>query len=509
MSGSKQDSSGLKRGETHEVSLNSMNHLFKSESYIFEIDRRLILFDVLRGDFFEIDEVTHDVLAACDGQAPEEVLSVLDERYHPEEIQAALEELERAEVLTEEPLKIAPFHPPSRIELSHMSLCVTRDKAESERRKAKSAHSALRPSPFALCSEASRLTPLYMSEAVALGAMDLLLRESGMLRDCEVTFEGGEPLLNVPLLRRVIEYAEEQARDLGKRITFEVVTDGALLTRRIVDYFSEKDVAVVLEVGADGDPDVLGQVASVLRAGPHPVTLHIQVVATGRSLDLQGRIEALLRRFPFATSIGVRWANLPAEHPDALRAERLPGVRSALRGLSRHTLRHLLHRGETIVEEIEGPMAQLMERQVLLYSCGAGTRSVTVSPEGTLFPCSDLVGWKPLRMGDVFSGIDADRYRRWLQELHVERREPCRTCWARYLCGGGCCADAVLTTGDAATPNPVSCERIRHTYELAMAVCLEADEQAPSLLPSRYLTGHTVSPEVQVSDERPVLERYA
>ena len=30
------------------------------------------------------------------------------------------------------------------------------------------------------------------------------------------------------------------------------------------------------------------------------------------------------------------------------------------------------------------------------------------------------------------------RQRNWLAERMVDRQEPCRNCWARYLCGGGC-----------------------------------------------------------------------
>jgi uncharacterized protein len=348
-----------------------------------------------------------------------------------------------------------------------------------------------------------------MSETVALRAVDLLFRESGALRDCEVTFEGGEPLLNLPLLRRIIEYGEEQARRLGKQVAFEVVTDGALLTRRVVDYLMEKGVTVVLEFGPDDDAERGEQIASLLRAGNLPEALHLRVVADGRRLDLAGRVESLARRLPFAASIGIRWANLPAGHPDALCAKDLPAIRSALGELSRHTSRRLLSHEEPFLEEIEGAMAQLLERQVLFYSCGAGTRSLAVSPEGGLFPCFDLTGWESLRMGDVFSGIDADRYREWLRDLHIERRDPCRTCWARYLCGGGCRADAVLATGDAAVANPVSCERIRRTYELAMAIFLEVDERDPGFLSSRYLTDLTPSPKAGTTDELSVLERYA
>ena len=41
-------------------------------------------------------------------------------------------------------------------------------------------------------------------------------------------------------------------------------------------------------------------------------------------------------------------------------------------------------------------------------------------------------------MGSLDAGVDRSRQRRWLTERHVHRQEPCRGCWARYLCGGGC-----------------------------------------------------------------------
>jgi uncharacterized protein len=41
-------------------------------------------------------------------------------------------------------------------------------------------------------------------------------------------------------------------------------------------------------------------------------------------------------------------------------------------------------------------------------------------------------------MGSLAEGIDQDGQADWLRERHVHRQEPCRDCWARYLCGGGC-----------------------------------------------------------------------
>ena len=72
------------------------------------------------------------------------------------------------------------------------------------------------------------------------------------------------------------------------------------------------------------------------------------------------------------------------------------------------------------------------------YPCGAGAGYLGVSAEGELAACHRFVGDEEGAMGSLREGVDLERQSRWLAERHVHRQEPCRSCWARYLCGGGC-----------------------------------------------------------------------
>jgi len=72
------------------------------------------------------------------------------------------------------------------------------------------------------------------------------------------------------------------------------------------------------------------------------------------------------------------------------------------------------------------------------YPCGAGAGYLGVSASGGLFACHRFVEDEAASMGHVGRGVDRDKQRRWLAERVVDRQEPCRSCWARYLCGGGC-----------------------------------------------------------------------
>jgi uncharacterized protein len=72
------------------------------------------------------------------------------------------------------------------------------------------------------------------------------------------------------------------------------------------------------------------------------------------------------------------------------------------------------------------------------YPCGAGAGYLSANAEGDLYACHRLVDDQAYAMGDVTAGSDHAARARHLAASHVDGMQPCRSCWARYLCGGGC-----------------------------------------------------------------------
>jgi uncharacterized protein len=72
------------------------------------------------------------------------------------------------------------------------------------------------------------------------------------------------------------------------------------------------------------------------------------------------------------------------------------------------------------------------------YPCGAGAGYLSVDADGDLYACHRLIGDRSFDMGDVRNGPDNARRASLLRTAHVDLAEPCQSCWARYLCGGGC-----------------------------------------------------------------------
>jgi uncharacterized protein len=76
--------------------------------------------------------------------------------------------------------------------------------------------------------------------------------------------------------------------------------------------------------------------------------------------------------------------------------------------------------------------------------CGSADNYVSVSARGEYFTCHRTIDNPQFYLGT--GAAEEARRLQFLSERQVDRQEPCRTCWARYLCGGGCHAE-VLTAG--------------------------------------------------------------
>ena len=284
----------------------------------------------------------------------------------------------------------------------------------------------------------------------ALASVDLLFSEVAPGERVNLAFLGGEPLLNRAVIRAATERARSVADERGVDVTFSITTNGTRLTEDDGDFFEDHGFAVTVSL------DGLGPVHDRLRP----------FLGGQGSFDrIMARVVPLLarqRRMQVSARVTVTPVNLGlVEALDAFVALGFHGVGfSPL--LRSPTGRDELGRSElaAMLDEMVA-CGQEFERRVLAgerypftnavtamrelhrgthrpYPCGAGAGYLGVSADGDLAACHRFVGDPAAAFGSVTEGIDRRRLLRWLDERHVHRQEPCRGCWARYLCGGGC-----------------------------------------------------------------------
>ena len=115
--------------------------------------------------------------------------------------------------------------------------------------------------------------------------------------------------------------------------------------------------------------------------------------------------------------------------------------------------------------------------------CGGGRCFFAVSSSGDLFPCSEFIGIKKFKGGDIFR----DDIRKVLEtapfksvtQRHIENIEPCFRCAIRHFCGSPCPAEAFGMNGSVETRGAfckLYVEQVRYAFRLI------ADDKAEAYL---------------------------
>ncbi len=105
-----------------------------------------------------------------------------------------------------------------------------------------------------------------------------------------------------------------------------------------------------------------------------------------------------------------------------------------------------------------------------LSGCGAGREYLAVTPQGAFYPCHQFVGREGFAIGDVSGGIKRQDIRTLFSRNHVNNKQACRQCFAKYYCAGGCAANAHAFGGSLFTPNPLECAMLKKRTECALAL---------------------------------------
>ncbi len=388
------------------------------------------------------------------------------------------------------------------------------------------AHLARRPVVKALClhlAHACNLACRYcfadagrfggqaglMTDEVARRALDLLFDQSEGRRRLEVDFFGGEPLLNFDVLRRTVAYGRAKAAELGKTLKFTVTTNGTLLDEEIGDYLNRENIDTVLSL--DGRP----QVNDAMRTDAAGRGSYEQIMPRLRrfTASRQGRwyyVRGTFTRWNLDFAEDVRhladagFATISMEPvvtspdvPYALAEEDVPRILAEYERLA-ELYRERRRQGRPFgfyhfnLDLGGGPC--LSKR---LSGCGAGYEYVAVAPDGTIYPCHQFVGRPGFTLGDVERGITNTALAEEFRHTHVLAKDECRTCWARFLCSGGCHANNHLINGTIKECYALGCMLQRKRIEIALGLAAEEaiERQAREIgpLPARAPGGPAVS----------------
>jgi uncharacterized protein len=326
-----------------------------------------------------------------------------------------------------------------------------------------------------------------MALDTAKEAIDLLLADCPSGGRVQLTFLGGEPLINRKALQEATQYASAQAQSKKVQVSFSITTNGTLLKAEDAAFLEEHGFAVTISL------DGIGQQHDQLRPMKNGGSSYARIIekiapllAIQRKMQVSARVTV--------TPANIRIAQTMQEFMEMgfhsvgfsplLRSSNGKGemtqqdLQRMLQGMIECGLvfeQHVLAGKRFPFLNMINALKEIAKGTHRPYPCGAGAGYMGVSADGELSACHRFVNEPAGRMGSLQQGVDHELQNNWLATRHVHQQEPCNQCWARYLCGGGCHHE-VLEKGRTA------CDYIRGWLHYT----IQAHERISRLAPDWY-----------------------
>ena len=337
-----------------------------------------------------------------------------------------------------------------------------------------------------------------LSEQTGKKALDWLVAHSGNRRNLEVDFFGGEPLMNFPVIEKLVAYGRELEKQVHKHFKFTTTTNAVAMTDEMMNFMNREMDNVVISI--DGRREVHDR----MRPTPNGKGSYDLIIDKARKfVRLRDQKQYYLRgtftryNLDFGKDVlhladegfeqlSIEPVVTTPDKPYAIREQDLPAVFAEYESLGKEFLKrradgrwfNFFH---FMVDLTGGPC--LKKR---LTGCGAGNEYVAVTPEGDIYPCHQFVGREGMRMGSVLDGTFDTAMQNRFKQNHVLNKEKCRDCWARFYCSGGCAANAHAFNGDISKPYDLECQMERKRLECAMAIfATEHGEAEPAAADDR------------------------
>lgn len=319
-----------------------------------------------------------------------------------------------------------------------------------------------------------------MSYEVGKQALDFLIANSGNRKNLEVDFFGGEPLMNLQVVKDLVKYGREQEVLHNKKFRFTLTTNGVLLDDEVMEFANKEMANVVLSIdgrkevndrmrpsrNGKGSYDLILPKFQKMAEMRNQTNYYVRGTFTHNNLDFSEDVKHL-------ADLGFKQISVEPvvalpEEGYAITEEDLPKLFEEYDKLAKQMLDYKKEGKDFnffhfMIDLTGGPCVAKR-----LSGCGSGTEYLAVTPWGDLYPCHQFVGIPEYLMGNVYEGVKKSEIREEFRICNVYAKEKCKNCFAKFYCSGGCAANSYKFHGNINDCYDIGCELQKKRVECAI-----------------------------------------
>ena len=296
----------------------------------------------------------------------------------------------------------------------------------------------------------------------------------------------GEPLLQIDLVKQIVEYCKKKRNEICKNIEVMFCTNLTLLTPEMVDYL-DNEPAIILGTSIDGDQitndnnrmyaNGKGTYDDIIKGlkmfKNKKLGLAVTITPLNQDIDL---IYDHLYHLPNIDCISMSFircfddsefniSNFDAEYLSKRYTLLCEKILKELNNNNFDYLEKLLNGADIFGNYI---IQSLFKNFKNIYKCDAGKNRIAVNDKGDVFACSVMMGNQDFLIGNIYKEITIERQEFFFTPQTLN--PSCKNCSVSNICGGECYANSYLLNSNMFTLAPNMCDIKKLLIKLAIAV---------------------------------------
>lgn len=329
-----------------------------------------------------------------------------------------------------------------------------------------------------------------MSIETAISSIDWAVKKAKIekQKEIDIDFLGGEPLLSIKLIKKIILYIEDKYEDFS--FIYSITTNGSLIDENIVDYLISKSFFVKISLDgkmADNDKNrkyISGEGTFQNVVDKFPLLNRYQeqlnrgvqvnsVITTNNYMNYSSNLIFLVdvigfRSIDLGINQGTVWSN-----------QEIIGLRKEMKkALDFYLERNL---SGTI---FSWPFIEKMyqnyngKQKINVFCCGAGIRSFYISWDGKIYMCPACME-KEYVIGHIGGDLEGDWYKTIISNKNIIDIDnyKCSSCTYKSFCATrGCFVKSHHENKTIHAPNSFSCSITKMVADLYLSEKTKIDE---------------------------------
>ncbi len=285
-----------------------------------------------------------------------------------------------------------------------------------------------------------------------------------------VSFLGGEPLLYAEGLEMIAKYIADIAPE--RSVNYTIITNGTLLTDKNVDLLARMKATVTISL--DGPAEINDRMrptkngtssTAMIVKGLEKVLArksefsHVMIHGVFDSQNM-----ALVKAYEFYSQFNVDSYDFSFSVSD----NNPRATQEYMEQMTQVAALAYAQGGERALRKIrafEQHFQSLDQQRRTENYCGAGKSFLMIDARNQIYTCPWDVNEKKEQVGQ---GTELSEKALEAYQKPILEQNKCETCWARFLCGGGCMFAHKHGSGSKNVKNTLFCERTRFMVALAL-----------------------------------------